>query len=72
MAEAAQGAALLVKPADVTTLADALLIVVEGGRTSAAVSERCALGVRLAASHTWEASAGRHLEAYTMARTASQ
>jgi glycosyltransferase involved in cell wall biosynthesis len=72
MAEMAQGAALLVKPGDVATLADALLAVLERGKGSSAVSERRALGLQLAATHTWEASANRHLEAYQMARTASQ
>jgi glycosyltransferase involved in cell wall biosynthesis len=72
MAEMAQGAALLVQPGDVATLADALLAVLEGGKESLAVSERRALGLRLAATHTWAASAQRHLKAYHLARTTSQ
>jgi glycosyltransferase involved in cell wall biosynthesis len=72
MAEMAQGAALLVTPGDVDTLADALLAVLEGGGGSPDVVQRRDLGLRVAAGHTWEASANRHLEAYQMARTASQ
>jgi glycosyltransferase involved in cell wall biosynthesis len=72
MAEMAQGAALLVEPGEVASLADALLAVLQSGKESTAVAQRRALGLRLAATHTWEASADRHLEAYRVARTASQ
>jgi glycosyltransferase involved in cell wall biosynthesis len=71
MAEMAQGAAWLATPGDVDTLTDALAAVIEGGRASTAVAERRDLGLQVAASHTWGASADRHLEAYQLARTAS-
>jgi glycosyltransferase involved in cell wall biosynthesis len=70
MAEMAQGAAWLVTPGDVGTLADALGAVIAGGPESAAVAGQRDLGLRVAASHTWAASAERHLEAYGLARTA--
>jgi glycosyltransferase involved in cell wall biosynthesis len=72
MAEMAQGAALLVPPGDGAALADALVAVLEGGEASAATSARRELGLRVAATHTWADSARRHLEAYRIARTASQ
>jgi glycosyltransferase involved in cell wall biosynthesis len=70
MAEMAQGSAWLATPGDVGTLADALLEVINGGKDGAAVARQTELGRRVAAAHTWEASADRHLKAYRLARTA--
>jgi glycosyltransferase involved in cell wall biosynthesis len=71
MAEMAQGAAWLATPGDVGTLADALLAVLEGGKDADAVARQRERGLRVAASHTWAASADRHLEAYRLARMGS-
>ena len=65
MAEFAAGAALLVPPGDVTSLAGALRAALDDGRRS----ERYDLGIAVAAQRTWEASVARHLEAYALART---
>jgi glycosyltransferase involved in cell wall biosynthesis len=67
MAELAGGAAQLVTPGDVTTLADALAEALVAGRDSPDVARRRALGIEVAARHTWEASVERHLTAYRMA-----
>ena len=72
MAELAGGAAQLVIPGDVVTLADALASALAGGKEAPDFIERRALGVRVAAEHTWEASVARHLTAYEMALSASQ
>jgi glycosyltransferase involved in cell wall biosynthesis len=71
MAEMAQGAAWLATPGDVDTLADALLTVLEEGKDADAVARQRERGLRVAASHTWAASADRHLEAYRLARMGS-
>jgi glycosyltransferase involved in cell wall biosynthesis len=71
MAEMAQGAAWLATPGDVDTLADALRAVLEGGKDADAVARQRDRGLRVAASHTWAASADRHLEAYRLARMGS-
>ncbi len=70
MAEVAQDAALLVRPGDPATLADALVAVLGAGKGASDVAERRARGLLLAATHTWEASVSRHLEAYEIARRA--
>ena len=68
MAEMAGGAALLVPPGDVAGLAAALdTVLAEGPATP-----RRALGIAVAGERTWEASVARHLEAYAVARAASQ
>ncbi len=68
MAEMAGGAALLVPPGDATGLAAALETVLGEGPAT----PRRALGIAVAGERTWEASVGRHLEAYAVARAASQ
>jgi glycosyltransferase involved in cell wall biosynthesis len=68
MAEVAAGAALLVRGGDVSALADALAEALEQGRATG----RRARGLRVAAAHTWEASAARHRDAYAVAEAASQ
>jgi glycosyltransferase involved in cell wall biosynthesis len=64
MAEVAGDAASLVAPGDTGALAEALEEAVVRGPE---VLGRIAAGRLVAASHTWEASARRHLEAYRMA-----
>lgn len=61
MQEVAGGAAYLVPPGRVDTLAEALEAAVSGGRE---VEERRRLGLEVAARHTWEASAAAHVEVY--------
>ena len=68
MAEMAGGAALLVPPGDAAGLAAALDTALEEGRST----PRRALGITVAGERTWEASVTRHLEAYGVARAASQ
>ncbi|MGP0030533.1 MAG: glycosyltransferase family 4 protein [Acidimicrobiales bacterium] len=68
MAEVARDAALLVRPGDAAMLAEALQAVLDGGTASTDTAQRRARGLRLAAAHTWEASATRHVEAYEIAR----
>lgn len=68
MAELAEGAALLVPPGDVAALADALVNALDQGRHT----DRREQGIRVAAARTWDASAGLHLRAYEVARSASQ
>jgi len=68
MAEMAGDAALLVRPGDAEALAEALRAVLDGGRESTETAARRARGLMLAATHTWGASASRHLEAYEIAR----
>ncbi len=68
MAEVAGGAALLVPPGDVGALAGALGAMLEEGHAT----ERQARGIAVAAEKTWEASVARHLQAYAVARAASQ
>ena len=68
MAEVADGAALLVPPGDVGALAGALRAALDEGRAT----ERHARGIAVAAARTWEASVARHVEAYAVARAASQ
>jgi glycosyltransferase involved in cell wall biosynthesis len=64
MAEVAGDAAWLVAPGDVEALAGAIEEAVSGGP---AVGARVKAGTVVAASHTWEASALGHLEAYRLA-----
>ncbi len=68
MAEMAGYAARLVPPGNVPDLADVLL---ETLRKGPGMRQRNR-GIRVAATYTWEASIDRHLEAYAMARAASQ
>jgi glycosyltransferase involved in cell wall biosynthesis len=68
MAEMAAGAALLVPPGDTAGLAAALDTVLEDGPAT----PRRARGIAVARQRTWEASVARHLEAYAVARAASQ
>jgi len=68
MAEVAGGAALLVPPGDVGALAGALQAALDEGRAT----ERQARGIGVAAGRTWEASVARHVQAYAVARAASQ
>ncbi len=67
MEEVAGGSALLVAPGDVAGLADVLDAVLDGAGRDAAGERRRALGTAVAARHTWEASAGRHVGAYRRA-----
>ena len=64
MAEMAGDAALLVGAGDTSALAEAIEEAVERGP---AVMTRVATGLSVSASHTWEASAQGHLDAYRMA-----
>jgi glycosyltransferase involved in cell wall biosynthesis len=68
MAEFAGDAALLVPPADVDALADALQRSLNEGRDTS----RTTRGLAVAAEHTWEATVIRHLHAYDIAESASQ
>lgn len=67
MAELAGGAALLAPPGEVGPLAEALAVALDGGTET----ERTALGLRVAAERTWEASVAEHLRAYALAQQAS-
>jgi glycosyltransferase involved in cell wall biosynthesis len=64
MEEFASGAALMFDPGDDTTLADLIHQLVIGDPT---FDSRRAEGLARAASHTWEASAERHMAAYRLA-----
>jgi glycosyltransferase involved in cell wall biosynthesis len=64
MAELAGGAALLVAPRDQSALATAID---EAVRRGPGIESRIADGLVIAASHTWEASARGHLDAYRLA-----
>ncbi len=64
MAELAGGAGLLVAPRDQTALAQAMDQAVRRGPE---IESRIADGLVIAASHTWEASARGHLDAYRLA-----
>jgi len=68
MAELAAGAALLVPPGDAAGLAEAIGAALDEGRGTS----RRALGLGVAAEHTWEASVERHLGAYAVADAAAQ
>jgi glycosyltransferase involved in cell wall biosynthesis len=72
MAEFARGAAVLVRPGDSEALAQALDAALEGGRGASGGDARAVAGIRVAAEHTWAASAARHLDAYRLALAASQ
>jgi glycosyltransferase involved in cell wall biosynthesis len=72
MAEMAGDAALLVEPGNVDALGEALGSALQEGRESSGALGRRASGLQRAASYTWSASASRHVEAYQLARTASQ
>jgi glycosyltransferase involved in cell wall biosynthesis len=66
MAELAGGAALLVPPAAVAPLAEALAAALDAGPATG----RRALGLEVAAARTWEASVAEHLRAYALAQQA--
>jgi glycosyltransferase involved in cell wall biosynthesis len=68
MAEMAGGAALLVPPGDVSSLAGALGTALREGRDTA----RRSLGITVAGERTWEASVALHRQAYALARATSQ
>ena len=68
MAEMAGAAALLVPPADVGALADALGVALHEGRAT----PRGSLGLAVAGERTWEASIDLHVQAYALARAGSQ
>ncbi|MCL4422893.1 MAG: hypothetical protein M1115_06970, partial [Actinobacteria bacterium] len=63
--EVADGAALLVPPGDERALTEALESVVAGGPDTLA---RRALGLEVAARHTWQASATQHIDLYSQVR----
>lgn len=69
MEEVAEGAALLVAPGDHDGLAGAIDMVVQ---RDAGLESRRERGLEIAAAHTWEASARRHLEAYRLAAERGQ
>jgi glycosyltransferase involved in cell wall biosynthesis len=71
MAEMSPGAAYLVPPGNVEALGEALHVALGGGSNASDAPFRRARGIELAAVHTWEASAARHVEAYHLARTSS-
>ncbi len=64
MADVSGDSALLVEAGDASALADAIDEAVRGGP---GVGSRIAAGLRVAESHTWEASARGHLDAYRLA-----
>ncbi|HUE60536.1 MAG TPA: glycosyltransferase, partial [Acidimicrobiales bacterium] len=64
MEEFADGAALLFDPGDDATLAELIHQLVLGDPT---IEGRRSAGFEAASSHTWEASAERHVEAYRLA-----
>ncbi|HSZ35778.1 MAG TPA: glycosyltransferase family 1 protein [Acidimicrobiales bacterium] len=66
MAELAGGAALLVPPGVVDSLAEALAAALDAGRET----DRVALGLQVAARRTWEASVAEHRRAYALAEQA--
>jgi glycosyltransferase involved in cell wall biosynthesis len=66
MAEMAAGSALLVPPGDAEALADAMRSLIDG-EEGAARAERRRLGLQVAATRTWQASARVHLDAYRRA-----
>jgi glycosyltransferase involved in cell wall biosynthesis len=72
MAEMAHGTATLVRPADDAMLADALGLALAQGKEAPAVVRRREQGLAVAAGFTWESSVSRHVEAYEVARGASQ
>ena len=63
MEEVAAGAAVLARPADVASLADALRRALAGDDAG----DRRRLGLEVAARHTWAASAAAHVEVYRAA-----
>jgi glycosyltransferase involved in cell wall biosynthesis len=70
MEEVAGDAATLVSPGDVAGLAEALDAVLDSGTTatSGERDRRRQAGLKIAAAHTWEESANRHVEAYRYAQ----
>jgi glycosyltransferase involved in cell wall biosynthesis len=70
MEEVAGDAATLVSPGDVAELAEALDSVLGSGTTTTddEGDRRRGAGLKIAAAHTWEQSANRHVEAYRYAQ----
>jgi glycosyltransferase involved in cell wall biosynthesis len=68
MEEVAGDAAVLVEPGDGTALAEAIDAELAGpSGDGSSEARRRSRGLEIAASHTWERSAERHLEAYRYA-----
>jgi glycosyltransferase involved in cell wall biosynthesis len=67
MAEVAGAAAVLVEPGDVVELAEAIETALESADPAGRAGQRREQGLVIAADHTWDASAGRHMEAYRYA-----
>jgi glycosyltransferase involved in cell wall biosynthesis len=67
MEEVAGPAALLVPPGDTRALGEVLDAVLSGDEDGPAASSRRALGLDIAAAHTWEAGVERHVGAYRSA-----
>ena len=67
MEEVAGGAAVVARPGDVRSLAEALDVALSGGP---AATIRRRQGLDVAARHTWEASAAAHVEVYRAAKAA--
>jgi glycosyltransferase involved in cell wall biosynthesis len=70
MAEMAQGAAQLVRPGDVASLAEALDGALGRGPGDPEWARRRAEGIAVAGRRTWEASVTEHVRAYQMALVA--
>jgi glycosyltransferase involved in cell wall biosynthesis len=69
MEEVAGDAATLVPPGDVAGLAEALDAVMGSGTTASGERDRRRrAGLKIAAAHTWDDSANRHVEAYRYAQ----
>jgi glycosyltransferase involved in cell wall biosynthesis len=69
MEEVAGDAATLVRPGDVVGLAEALDAALGSGTTASGERQRQRqAGLKIAAAHTWEESANRHVEAYRYAQ----
>jgi glycosyltransferase involved in cell wall biosynthesis len=69
MEEVAGDAATLVPPGDVAGLAEALDAVLGSGTTASGERDRRRrAGLKIAAAHTWDESANRHVEAYRYAQ----
>ncbi len=67
MEEVAGNAAVLVRPGDTPGLGEAIDSALADTAGSDAALARRRLGLGIAAAHTWEASAARHMEAYRFA-----
>jgi glycosyltransferase involved in cell wall biosynthesis len=67
MEEVAGAAAVLVEPGDVADLAEAIEAALESAVPTDRSRQQRERGLLIAAEHTWDASAGRHMEAYRYA-----